>query len=153
VALDVSHARKVLSNGEYPDWSPDGRQIAFVGRDASGEDIYVGRATGGGRKQMTRDGGAFYPSWAPNGKQIAFIDSGEAGWELRVLSVSDGSTRLLASNVEANVKPAWSPDGKRILFVKYGSIDEQPVTIGATGGGLRTVTRMIGGSNGVSWRR
>jgi Tol biopolymer transport system component len=153
VATDGSHARKMLSNGEYPDWSPNGKQIAFTARDANGLDIYVASSTGaGGRVQLTQDGGAFYPAWAPNGKQVAYIDAGES-WDLRVLTVSSGSTRLLASNVSARAKPSWSPDGKRIAFVRYGPRHELLTTVSATGGRLKTVTRMIGDSNGVSWRR
>jgi len=152
VRTDGSHARKLLSNGEFPDWSPDGKHLAFGARDTNGLDIYVASSTGGGRTQLTQDGGAFYPAWSPNGKQIAFIDSGES-WELRVLNVSGGSSRLLASNVSGRARPTWSPDGKRIAFVKYGRTHELIVTVSATGGGLKTVTRMTGDSNGVSWRR
>ena len=152
VRTDGSHALKLLSNGDSPDWSPDGKQIAFVAPGTNGQDIYIASLTGGGRTQLTHNGGAFSPTWSPNGKQIAFLDA-EASWDLAVLNVSDGSTRLLASNVAANARPSWSPDGKRIAFVQYRPTHERLMTINATGGGLRTVTRMIGDSYGVSWRR
>jgi Tol biopolymer transport system component len=153
VRTDGSHALKLLSNADNPAWSPDGKQIAFVAPGTNGQDIYVASLTGGGRTQLTQDGGAVSPAWSPDGKQIAYIDSGEAGWGLRVLTVSDGSTRLLASNVAVNAKLTWSPDGKRIAFAQYGPTHERLMTVNATGGNLRTVTRKIGDSYGVSWRR
>jgi uncharacterized delta-60 repeat protein len=144
---------KILSNGSSPAWSPDGRRIAFVARDKSGLDIYLASSTGHGRRQLTHVGDATTPVWRPNGRQILVFLAPETGWELAVVNVSNGATRVVARDVNQGARPAWSPDGKRIAYVRYGSASQQLVTIRSTGGGLRVVTNMIGGPNGISWRR
>ncbi len=144
--------RKILSDGSAPAWSPDGRRIAFVAQDANGLDVFLASSTGQGRRQLTHVGYASTPVWKPNGKQILVLLAAET-WQVGVVDVSSGSIRVVARNVDQGATPAWSPDGKRIAYVRYGSIGEELVTAKATGGGVRVVTNMIGGPQGISWRR
>ena len=141
---------RIVKDGRSPDWSPDGKKIAFVGHDL---DLYTVDATGGGRTAVTHGGNTVWPVWSPNGDEIAFIRAGETSWELAVVDVASGSTRVLASDVNGDARPAWSPGGGRIAYVRYTSTGEQLATIERTGGGLRVVTAMVGGSSGIAWRR
>ena len=72
-----SRLRHVLNNRywppTYPDWSPDGTQLAYTGAVSDAEsDIYVSNANGRRTRQLTHHGGA-QPGWSPNGKYIAFV--------------------------------------------------------------------------------
>jgi Tol biopolymer transport system component len=61
---DGTHRRR-LARGSRPQWSPDGRWIAYEG----GERVYVTKVDGSGKKPLARGGGR---RWSPDGKQIAF---------------------------------------------------------------------------------
>jgi dipeptidyl aminopeptidase/acylaminoacyl peptidase len=76
-----------ITDGDYdnydPDWSPDGRQLAFVSDrnptrfDENHRDIWVITAYGSGRRQLRRltggEGGAAAPRWSPDGQKISYI--------------------------------------------------------------------------------
>ena len=57
-----------------PQWSPDGRLIAFQGRMPGGkEHLYVIPAEGGGPEAITRRGAAA-PTWSPDGNSLIFFE-------------------------------------------------------------------------------
>ena len=140
--------RRIITDGEEPDWSPNGRQIAFVRFG----DIYTISPEGGSPTAVTHTGNAALPAWSPNGREIAFLLAGTT-WELAVVEISNGSTRVLAPNPDEDTKPAWSPDGKRIAYAASSSTGEQLLTVNATNGRERVVAKKVGLPYGVSWRR
>jgi hypothetical protein len=59
-----------------PDWSPDGKNIAFASdrEEEAGFQIYVMNADGSDQKRLgqVQPGENSHPSWSPDGSQIAF---------------------------------------------------------------------------------
>ena len=108
--------------GRGSDWSPDGAQIAFLGRDATGSvGLYVvdaGDALGGGlqaRRILALDGIdlANIPGgsrWSPDGTELAVV----TGTRDIVVVKPDGSEPRVVAEKAFN--PAWSPDGRRLAF-------------------------------------
>jgi Tol biopolymer transport system component len=109
--------------GQFADWSPDGKQIAFLGRDATGSvahyvvDAGPGGALAGGlqARRILPAGGAFNdawagPRWAPDGTALAVgSDTGDI-----IVVKPDGSEPRVVAEMAFN--PAWSPDGGRLAF-------------------------------------
>jgi len=77
-----------LGRGERPQWSPDGSKIAFMistddGHKMLGADIYVMRADGSGKINLTnsKDRLEMNCSWSPDGKRLAYDErSSRAVW-------------------------------------------------------------------------
>ena len=57
-----------------PEWSPDGRRLAFISKVGPADQLFVlDFATGETRQLSSLPEGAASPLWSPDGKQVAFI--------------------------------------------------------------------------------
>jgi Tol biopolymer transport system component len=108
-------------DGNAPEWSPDGSQIAFIrGRETdspSANNIFVVRRGGDEPRQVSTDADRVERSnlaWSPDGELIAFFGQDNT---LRAIPASGGSSRILTSTQSASWSGiAWSPDGKKIAY-------------------------------------
>lgn len=118
-----------------PAWSPDGKQIAFVGRDPgdAGVSVRLVPADGGPTEVLTsRDAGAHFwdPCWLPDGKSLIFS---QRGWELPGIQRVDLTTRKvsLLEGGENLVFPKCGPQGQ-LLAVRgrgEGAVVGAPVVV------------------------
>jgi TolB protein len=141
-----------------PDWSPDGRAIAFVRgvslssfTDAN-DDLYVLDLDTGQERQLTRTpAGTFEaaPAWSPDGARIAFVRTTrrsefDGTASLHVID-RDGAAerRLHAYELFANspFSLAWSPDGRSIAFETSSKIGCTSISVvDVSTGSLRPAT-------------
>jgi Tol biopolymer transport system component len=122
-------------NERCPEFSPDGRWIAYVSDGSGRWEVYVQPFPGpGGKWQISNEGGRD-PLWSRNGKQL-FYRWGDQVWVVDVQIGSDFSTskpRLLFEQpgyARSSLVRTWdiSPDGQRFLMVKQGEREPKPVT-------------------------
>lgn len=93
----------VLGDDSMPDFSPDGRRIAFTSnRDQQGE-IYVMNPDGSGQKRLTRRAGDDWaPDFSPDGRRIAFTQLPGTIWTMD----ADGTgLRKLTRGTDADWRP------------------------------------------------
>jgi dipeptidyl aminopeptidase/acylaminoacyl peptidase len=103
---------------EAPQFSPDGRRVAFSStRISRSPQIWVCDADGEGCAQVTSFKEACgTPRWSPDSRRLAF-DSGEAGQpEIFVVDVDTAAWRQATSHPAVDVVPSWSHDGASIYF-------------------------------------
>jgi Tol biopolymer transport system component len=104
-----------------PDWSPDGRMIAFASSRWLGG-LCVIQPDGNGLRQLFR-GVASNVDWSPDGRRIAF--EGDHG--IYVIRRRGGPpTRILDGGSFS--LPTWAPDGRTLAVVK----EERDLTTGIT---------------------
>lgn len=110
---------------KWPSWSPDGRKIAFVGRQAPNQPwrIYLVAADGGSLEQLTTDEAyKSPPGWSPDGSWLVFGTRGQPG-EARTpagIHLLNLRTRQVSTvpDSEGQYAPQWSPDGRYIAAQK-----------------------------------
>ncbi len=79
-------------------------------------ELWVMDADGSDQRRLSSEGAppVYSPTWSPDGNEIAHL----AGSELRVVTVSTGATRIVATEIPS-MDIAWSPDGSWIAIATY----------------------------------
>jgi Tol biopolymer transport system component len=119
VGADGRHARFV-TYGDYPQWSPDRRWLAYRQPRDTSNNLEMVRPNGTGRHQVTHHRGTFFVghfSWSPDGRSIAypFRSPDLRAPQVRIVSASG----KLRSRIELPAKVGqatdvdWQPQNRR----------------------------------------
>ena len=129
-------------------WSPDSRQVAFVRRNESKDDIYVVPALGGIERKVYSSPRDLNPhlTWSPDGRVLAFPENDGTdthSW-ITLLSLVDSTTRRLTMppGEDRDDSPAFSPDGSQVAFDResIAGVANNVYVVSAKGGEPRRLT-------------
>jgi Tol biopolymer transport system component/DNA-binding winged helix-turn-helix (wHTH) protein len=130
-----------------PDFSPDGKKIAFESDRSGYSEIWICDSEGSNCAQATSmHGWAANARWSPDGRYIAFEFHPHEHSEVGVVEVAGGLPRLIPTFPGAdNGGPSWSRDGHWIYFFSNrGGGDYQLWKVPANGGSPVRVTKNAG---------
>ena len=107
VQLLTEYTPGVRSYRASPDWSPDGRAIAYEQQQGKFQ-IWMIDLRDRAPKQLTSEGENEDPSWAPDGRHLVFTSSRGGDKQLWILDTESGRARQLTHSNGARLA-AWSP--------------------------------------------
>ncbi len=131
-------ARQITDGPGYdyqPDWSPDGRFVAYASYRDDAVELWVLDTASGRTRPLTHNGAVnVEPRFSPDGRRLAFVstvynrrfhihtillDESGAPGEIERLTEDheSGLPRYYYSPFDHYISPSWSPDGKEIVFV------------------------------------
>ena len=128
--------------GPAPQFSPDGKMLAYMSDRSGTMEIWVSNRDGSNPFQLTAVGGAGTPRWSPDSQSVVFdvIRQG-GGPKIVSINVRGGAPQVLTPDAYENEVPSWSRDGKWIYFASNRSGNLQVWKVPARGGSPVQVTR------------
>lgn len=123
------------ANERGADWSPDGKQIAYIS-DRTGEtEVWLQPAEGGNPIQLTKNNDTYIRRlmWSPDSKKVLYTDRKNRIVEVDVASKAK---RTLMQNPEGEFySVSYSPDSQWITYTKSGKNDMSVVYVYHLGSG------------------
>ncbi len=103
---------------QLPQYSPDGRKIAFQSDRSGGWGLWTCDADGENCQQLMSfrgfTGGS--PRWSADGRWLTFDSRAEGKSQIYVISADGGLQRRITAGNAENIIPSWSHDGRWIYF-------------------------------------
>ncbi|MGI8743743.1 MAG: winged helix-turn-helix domain-containing protein [Bryobacteraceae bacterium] len=130
--------------GPGPQFSPDGKKLAYMSDRSGSMEIWVSNRDGGNPVQLTAVGGAGTPRWSPDSHAIVFDANRPNGEKIVTVNLRGGAPQVVTPESFTGQCPSWSRDGKWIYFASEHSGDWQVWKVPAAGGTPVQVTRQGG---------
>jgi Tol biopolymer transport system component/DNA-binding winged helix-turn-helix (wHTH) protein len=126
-----------------PDYSADGKRIAFASTRSGFEEIWTAEVDGSRPLQLTnlRAPQTSNPRWSADGRKILFNSWDQRQSDLWTVSVSDGTLQRLTNDPENENESRWSRSGKWIYYSSDKSGRYEIYKMPAEGGAGVPVTR------------
>ncbi len=133
-----------------PQYSADGKRIAFTSGRTGSNEIWVCDADGMNPSQLTSFAGPDVGSarWSPDGKRIAFDSTAAGQRDIYIVDADGGKPRRLTEGTSDEVRPSWSRDGNWVYFGSNRTGDWQLWKKPAEGRGEAVQVTRLGGREG-----
>jgi Tol biopolymer transport system component len=148
------------STNGWPNWSPDGKQMAFQSNRSGALNIYLMDVLGGSQVddskvyQLTNSPpgrGSWEPAWSPDGKRIVYSAQQTSGSDIFLMDPDGTGRQRLTDNKAIDGTPAWSPDGKQIAFFSDRDGNWEIYVMNADGSNVRRLTHHPGQDHSPAW--
>ena len=114
---------KLIENGFNPDYSPDGKRIAFDASWVGPRRIWVVDSQGHNPQQLTSDSSEAVthvrPRWSPDGTKVVFQNIERTKFDVRIFDLCTGRYGWVTNDAVQDFNPVWSPTGEYIYFSSY----------------------------------
>lgn len=141
---DGQRARTILTSNKpllSPDWSPDGKHLAYVSFETGRAAIFVQEVATGKRYQLTNFRGLNgAPAWSPDGKKIAMTLSRDGNAEIYIYYLDERRLLRVTNHYEIDTEPSWAPDGKSLVFTSGRSGGPQVYQVDLTTGAEKRIS-------------
>ncbi|MBN2310886.1 MAG: Tol-Pal system beta propeller repeat protein TolB [Candidatus Hydrogenedentes bacterium] len=135
-----------------PQFSPDGRKIAYVSFKDRFPFLYILDLDTGSSVPLSKSVGLnVAPAWAPDGKRLAIVLSKDANAEIYLVNRDGSNPRRLTDNRAMDTSPSFHPDGSRIAFVSERAGSAQIYAMNADGSGVTRLSYQGGRSYDPAW--
>ena len=109
---------------EFSVWSPDGKQLAYAWFNKDRYQLRIVRLDGSEPRVLCRNENKeldwLQPhEWSRDGRSILAMFWRGAGSKIVLVSVADGSVRILKSDQISPIKMSLSPDGRYVVYDRY----------------------------------
>jgi len=124
-----------------PNWSPDGRYLAYVSFEKGNSSIYVQEIATGSRQQLSGLAGINgAPAFSPDGRQLALTLSKDGDPEIYTMTIATGDLSRVTNHWAIDTEPQWTPDGRSLIFTSDRGGRPQLYEIPVLGGTARRLT-------------
>jgi len=141
------------AGGEFsPDWSPNGRWIAFARASDRTSRIFRVRPDGSGEQLIPNTRNSGHLGWRHHRRIVFARGSVDGGDIYTIRRDGTGRRRLTFPHDGADDEPQWSPDGNRIVFMRLTDVATFDIfKMAADGSRVRRLTHRCCSAAAPAW--
>jgi Tol biopolymer transport system component/predicted Ser/Thr protein kinase len=158
--LSDAHAHRIGVDSPFVAWSPDGKTLALVDREAAEGplNLYLLSPETAGRQRLTFPPdkwlGDSSPAFSPDGRSIAFLRTISAAvQDVYVVSVSGGEPRRLTNENRRIYGLAWDTSRNQLIFSSNRSTSARLWRLSPSGGSLEPISEIGDGASFIAISR